>query len=173
MPAASGWRWNMPSLPPPDAACDDRLQLLVECYYHLIGKELIACKSQDIDGSRQKSHQTWRQELWDAPRGIVAHGTESDPIFFYGNKLALHLFDMDFMQFTCLPSRLSAELVAQGLRAKLMAQVSKSGFVEGYSGMRIASSGRRFMITDATIWNIRDKTGKLHGQAAVFMPEDK
>ncbi|MDX8386497.1 MAG: MEKHLA domain-containing protein [Gallionella sp.] len=162
----------MPSLPPPDAALDDRLQLLVESYFRLTGKELITCKPQDVNASRQKSHQTWRQALWDAPRAIVAHGTEADPIFFYGNKLALNLFEMDFMQFIRLPSRLSAELVAQELRARLMAQVSKSGFIEGYSGMRIASSGKRFMITDATIWNIRGMAGVLHGQAAVFISED-
>ena len=76
------------------------------------------------------------------------------------------------MKFTRLPSRLSAEFVAQELRSRLMEQVSRSGFVEGYSGMRIASSGRRFMIMDATIWNIQDKAGGLHGQAAVFISKD-
>lgn len=164
MPAASGWHWNMPSLPPPDAGLDSRLQLLVESYFRLTRKELIAGKPQGITALRQA--------LWVAPRAIVAHGTKADPIFFYGNKLALQLFEMDFMRFTRLPSRLSAETVAQESRAKLMAQVSKSGFVEGYSGMRIASSGRRFMITDTTIWNIRDEAGELYGQAAVFISED-
>jgi hypothetical protein len=154
----------MPSLPPPDVALDDRLKLLVESYFRLTAKELIAGKSQDVNALRLA--------LWDAPRAIVAHGAEDDPIFFYGNKLALHLFEIDFMKFTRLPSRLSAEFVAQELRSRLMEQVSRSGFVEGYSGMRIASSGRRFMIMDATIWNIQDEAGGLHGQAAVFISKD-
>jgi len=154
----------MPSLPPPDEALDYRLQLMVGSYSHLTGKELITYKSKDVN--------ILRQVLWDAPRAIVAHGIEADPIFFYGNELALQLFEMDFMQFIRLPSRLSAELVAQESRSSVMAQVSKSGFVEGYSGMRIASSGRRFMIADGTIWNIRDALGVPHGQAAVFLPED-
>jgi hypothetical protein len=38
--------------------------------------------------------------------------------------------------------------------------------------MRIAQSGRRFMITDTTVWNLSDETGVVHGQAAVFIPAD-
>ncbi len=111
-----------------------------------------------------------RDALWNAPRAIVAHGTEDDPIFFYGNRLALQLFEMSGDEFARLPSRLSAESLAQEARVKLLDQVARQGYVDGYSGMRIAKSGSHFMIADTTVWNLLDAAGVRHGQAAVFIP---
>jgi hypothetical protein len=110
-----------------------------------------------------------RKALWEAPRAIVAHGTEADPVFFYGNRAALQWFEMSEDEFARLPSRLSAEPIAQEARVKLLDKVSRQGYVDGYSGMRIAKSGRRFMITDTTVWNLLDEAGGCHGQAAVFV----
>ena len=112
-----------------------------------------------------------RAAVWNAPRAIVAHGTEDDPIFFYGNRLALQLFEMSFDEFARLPSRLSAEPLAQEARVKLLEKVTQQGYVDGYSGMRIAKSGRRFMITDTTVWNLIDERGEHRGQAAVFVAQ--
>ena len=50
---------------------------------------------------------------------------------------------MSFDEFARLPSRLSAEPLAQEAREKLLAQVAQQGYVDNHSGMRIASSGRR------------------------------
>jgi hypothetical protein len=72
--------------------------------------------------------------------------------------------------FARLPSRLSAEPLAQDMRVKLLEKVTQQGYVDGYSGVRIASSGKRFMITDTTVWNLVDAAGGYHGQAAVFSP---
>ncbi|MDH2916795.1 MAG: MEKHLA domain-containing protein, partial [Gallionella sp.] len=58
---------------------------------------------------------------------------------------------------------------AQEARVRLLEKVSQQGYVDGYSGMRIAKSGRRFMITDTTVWNLLDEAGEYHGQAAVFV----
>ncbi len=68
-----------------------------------------------------------------------------------------------------MPSRLSAEPMAQEARVKLLEKVTKQGYVDGYSGVRIAKSGRRFMITDTTVWNLLDDAGLLLGQAATFI----
>jgi hypothetical protein len=106
--------------------------------------------------------------LWLAPAAIVAHGTEPDPVFFYGNRLALELFEMDFAAFTRLPSRFSAEPLLRAERARLLGRVSRDGFIDDYSGIRIAASGRRFRIERATVWNLVDAAGRRHGQAAVF-----
>jgi len=160
MPAASGWRWNMPSLPPSDAALDARLRLIVSSYQRLTGKLLIADAPTGI--------MVQRTALWNSFRAIVAHGTEDDPIFFYGNRLALQLFGFGFEEFARLPSRLSVEALAQEARVQLLEQVSRQGYVDGYSGVRIAKSGRRFMIANATVWNLLDEYGSYHGQAAVF-----
>ena len=153
----------MPSLPPSDAGLDERLRLIVESYRRLTGKALIDNAPSDIAALRAA--------VWNAPRAIVAHGTEDDPIFFYGNRLALQLFEMSFDEFARLPSRLSAEPLAQEARVKLLEKVARQGYVDGYSGLRIARSGRRFMIVDTTVWNLLDAAGVRHGQAAVFIAQ--
>ncbi|MEK7812048.1 MAG: MEKHLA domain-containing protein [Pseudomonadota bacterium] len=149
----------MPSSKPSDA----KLRLIVESYQRLTGKPLIPVVPFATD--------ELRTALWEAPRAIVAHGTEDDPIFFYGNRLALQLFEMEFDEFTRLPSRLSAEPMAQQVRNELLEKVSRHGYVEGYSGMRIAKSGRSFRIADTTVWNLIEENGVQHGQAAVFVAQ--
>ncbi len=151
----------MQNLAPSDTSLDGRLRLIVESYQRLTGKALLAEIPADIVALRLA--------VWNAPRAIVAHDTEDDPIFFYGNRLALQLFEMSFDEFTRLPSRLSAEPLAQDARVKLLEKVAQQGFVDGYSGVRIAKSGRRFMIADTTVWNLVDDAGVYHGQAAVFI----
>ncbi|MBI5891765.1 MAG: MEKHLA domain-containing protein [Nitrosomonadales bacterium] len=150
----------MPSLPPSDAALDERLRLIVGSYRRLTGKELIVNAPADAS--------VLRDAMWNAPRAIVAHSTEADPVFFYGNDYALRCFEMEFGEFTRLPSRLSAEPLAQDAREKALRKVAEQGYIDGYSGMRIAKSGRHFMITDCTIWNLADADGAHRGQAAVF-----
>lgn len=137
------------------------MRLIASSYRCLTGKELIP--------SVEVAAPALRRAMWELPRAIVAHGTEADPVFFYGNRLALQLFEMNFGEFVRLPSRLSAEAPAQEAREKLLAKVAQQGYVENYSGMRIAKSGRRFMITDCTVWNLADELGGYHGQSAVFV----
>lgn len=153
----------MQSLPSSDDKLDGKLRLVVASYQQLTGKELIVDVPTGIEALRNA--------VWNAPRAIVAHGTEDDPIFFYGNRLAMQLFKMDFEEFTRLPSRLSAEPLAREARVKLLDQVSRQGFVDGYTGMRITKSGRRFLIAEATVWNLLDERGVYHGQAAVFVEQ--
>jgi hypothetical protein len=153
----------MQSSPPSDQRLDERLRLIAASYRRLTGKALIDNASPDIA--------ELRHAVWNAPRAIVAHGTEDDPIFFYGNRLALQLFEMSFDEFARLPSRLSAEPLAQEARVKLLEKVARQGYVDGYSGMRIARSGRRFMIAETTVWNLMDEHGLRQGQAAVFVAQ--
>ena len=150
----------MPSSPPSDPALDEPLRLIVDSYHRLTGKALI--KDEQLDAA------ALRQALWEAPCAILAHGTEDDPVFFYGNHLALELFEMDFAAFTQLPSRYSAEPLERDARARLLERVSEQGFVDDYAGVRIASSGKLFMINAAPVWNLLDEAGVRHGQAATF-----
>ena len=150
----------MQNSPPSDFVPDERLRLIVGSYRRLTGKVLI---EDAPDGLAALG-----MALWQAPRAIVAHGTEDDPVFFYGNRLALQLFEMDFAAFSRLLSRSSAEPLAQESREKALVKVTQQGFVEGYSGARIARSGKRFMISNTTIWNLTDEAGVCHGQAATF-----
>jgi len=70
--------------------------------------------------------------------------------------------------FTVLPSRLSAETVNQKERIKLLDAVTRHGYINNYSGIRISKSGRRFMIRDATVWNLMTPDGQFYGQAALI-----
>lgn len=108
------------------------------------------------------------ERLWNAPCVIVAHGSEADPLFFYGNRMALEVFAMDFASFTRLPSRCSAEPLEREERARLLERVSRDGFIDDYAGVRISASGRRFRIEQAVVWNLMDERGVCHGQAATF-----
>ncbi len=146
---------------PSDAVPDERLRLIVESYRRLTGKPLLVEVPSD--------NEVLRHALWEAPFAIVAHGTEDDPVFFYGNRYALQRFAMSFEEFSRLPSRFSAEPMAREARAALLAKVMQQGYVEDYSGMRIAKGGGRFMIQDGTVWNLLDGQGVRHGQAATFV----
>lgn len=106
--------------------------------------------------------------LFEAPFVVVSHGTEAEPIFSYGNALALRLFELPWEAFTRLPSRQSAEPLNQAERAQFLARVARDGYLEGYEGVRISATGRRFRILDAILWNLRDGAGERCGQAATF-----
>ena len=78
--------------------------------------------------------------LWAAPRAVVAHGLEADPVFFYGNRVALQLFETPVASFVRLPSRLSAEPLVREERARLLERVSRAGFIDDYRGVRISAT---------------------------------
>jgi len=50
-----------------------------------------------------------------------------------------------------------------------MQSVKEKGYAEGYSGIRISSTGKKFKILNASIWNILDDGKVIIGQAAAFM----
>ena len=137
-----------------DTALRGKLALIAGSFLRLTGRPLLDDPSPE--------------RLWNAPRVIVAHGSEADPVFFYGNRLALEAFEMDFSGFTRLPSRYSAEPVNREERARLLERVSRDGFIDDYAGVRISAKGRRFRIEQAVVWNLIDTDGVCHGQAATF-----
>ncbi len=133
--------------------------LLRASYLHWTGLHLID-ESLDAEAAVEG--------LNSAAFALVSHGTGDDPIFNYGNHRALELFEMDWDSFTKLPSRLSAAAAGQGMRGKALDEVSRRGFMQGYSGIRMARSGRHFWIRDTTIWNLLSPDGRFHGQAALI-----
>jgi len=44
----------------------------------------------------------------------------------------------------------------------------RDGFIDNYSGVRIAKTGRRFRIAQATVWDLLTPDGVPCGQAAMF-----
>lgn len=107
------------------------------------------------------------QEIYEAPFVVVSHDTTADPIFNYGNRIALQLFEMSWQEFTALPSRQSAEPPNREERAQLLKAVSTQGFIENYAGIRLSKAGRRFQIEQVTVWNLSAHSSYL-GQAAVY-----
>jgi len=113
----------------------------------------------------------------EAPFVVLAHNTDSDPLFVYANRAAQSCFEYDWSEFAGLPSRLSAEAPNREERTAILEKVSRHGFVRDYSGVRISKSGRRFLIEDGIVWQLIDEAGVSHGQAATFccwrdVPED-
>jgi hypothetical protein len=137
-------------------ATSARIALIAESFSRLLGRALVPAGDDPVTA------------LWTAPQAIVAHGTEPDPIFFFGNRVALELFETTPEQFTAMPSRLSAEAPLRAEREAFLARVARDGFVADYSGVRISATGRRFTIRDGVVWNLVDVDGAIQGQAATF-----
>ncbi len=129
-------------------------QWLAEGFYHWTGQLLLPV-CDDLASA-----------LYYAPFALVAHGTQPDPVFCYANLTAQRLWNMDWHDFTCLPSRLSAEPDVAGDRQRLLDMAARQGYVEHYQGVRVTRDGKRFMIRDTLLWNVMDGTGAMQGQAA-------
>jgi hypothetical protein len=134
-------------------------QLLKDSYRHLLLKDLI---------ENTHSDEAFARQLFHASFAVVSHDTASDPVFNYANLKALELFELNWKDFTRLPSRLSAEPVNQAERERLLAEVTQKGYIDHYEGVRISSTGKRFMIKNAVVWNLMDGGGCYKGQAAWF-----
>ncbi|WP_332908427.1 MEKHLA domain-containing protein [Paenibacillus roseus] len=141
-----------------EAALEAHAKLLTDNYRKWTGKELV----QLVPG------ESVRKQLDDSPGIILSHGIETDPVLNYGNQAAMSLWEMDWEQFTSTPSRLTAEPMEREERTRFLAQVTEHGYVSDYTGIRISSTGRRFYIKKATVWNLFDDTGVYRGQAAAF-----
>jgi hypothetical protein len=133
--------------------------LLIESHRRATGRELLDSGGSPVEQARA---------LFEAPFVVASHGTEADPVFNYGNRAALELFEMSWEQFTTMPSRLSAEPVARDERARLLARVAQAGFIDDYQGVRVSRTGRRFFIQRATVWSVLDADGANRGQAVTF-----
>lgn len=134
-------------------------QVLLDSYRHWLGRELIPRTGSAIDDSRA---------LFEAPFVVVAHGTQPDPILNYANQIALSLWEMELPVLLQTPSRLTAEPLHRDERARLLERTAKFGYVDDYAGIRISSTGRRFRIEQAVVWNLLDAAGNFAGQAATF-----
>lgn len=136
-----------------------RTQTLLNSYSRLLGKELIERSGDPVDES---------QRLFDVPFVVVAHGTQDDPILNYANRVALDLWEMNWEDFSQTPSRKTAEPVHRDERARMLAAGREQGYIDNYQGIRISSTGQRFRIERALIWNLVDEAGQPAGQAATF-----
>lgn len=105
----------------------------------------------------------------EAPFAVLAHNTDDDPTFVYGNLAAQRRFGYSWEEITNLRSRLSAELPNREERQQLLDRVARDGFAKDYRGIRISKSGARFLIEDAVLWQLTDSQGIVRGQAVKIM----
>lgn len=134
-------------------------QLLLDSYEKLLGHQLI---------EREGNAEAQAKTLFFIPFVVVSHGTESNPIFNYGNKKALDIWEMTWEDFTKTPSKSPVEPVEIEEREKMLAQVAEQGFIDNYRGVRKSSTGKRFMIENTIVWNLVDAQNQRCGQAATF-----
>jgi fermentation-respiration switch protein FrsA (DUF1100 family) len=131
---------------------------LLDSYRHWTGGEV-------LEGDQSA------RAVYHAPFAVMLHESGDDPRFTYANLAAQKLFEMSWPEIVGLPSRLSAEPLALAERERLLARVAAQGYIDDYSGVRIARSGRHFTIQQATVWNLLGSDGVLPGQAACFRVE--
>lgn len=134
-------------------------QILIKSYRQLLKKELV---------SPSNKPEELAKALFHAPFVVVSHGTQADPILNYGNQTALQLWSLNWDKLTKTPSRLTAEPVNRETRAVMLERVTKQGYIDDYRGIRISSTGTRFLIEQAVVWNLSDECDRACGQAATF-----
>jgi len=108
------------------------------------------------------------QELFSADLVVLAHDGSSDPCLTYANAAALQLWERPWGAMVGMPSRLTAEAQERQSRSLALQQALRQQAIEGYSGIRISSTGRRFQIHNARLWCLSDADGRPCGQAAAF-----
>lgn len=106
--------------------------------------------------------------LFFAPFAVVSSNAAKDPLLNYGNEKALKLWELPWKTLTRTPGSQTAEPMHREERQKFLDTVQKDGFINNYSGIRISSTGQRFKIRQAQVWNLVDASGKFYGQAATF-----
>lgn len=134
-------------------------QLLLDSYRHWTGHELV----ERVGSPEYQAH-----ALFVAPFAVASHGTEEDPILNYGNQAVMDLWEMTWERLTATPSRLTAESMNRAEREWMLEQARSRGYIENYRGVRISSTGRRFLVENAIVWNVIDSECRRVGQAATF-----
>jgi hypothetical protein len=149
--------WNEPAAL--NGYLERHVRLLLDSFHHWTGKNLV----QQEQSSREQA-----RELFYAPFVVLSHDSGSDPLLNYANEAGLHLFELKWEELIALPSQLTAEPLHRDERARSLGRVTQHGYIDDYSGVRISRTGRRFLIEQATVWNVRDEEGAPYGQAATF-----
>ena len=134
-------------------------QLLLNSFRHWTGRELL---------ERAGDRASQAHALFLSPCVVVSHGVEEDPLLNYVNQLALELWVMTWEDLTRTASRLTTEPMNRAEREWMLEQARTRGYLDTYRGVRITSTGRRFLVENALIWNVVDAAGRRVGQAATF-----
>ena len=133
-------------------------ELLLQSFRHYLGRDLLHPGPPEEVARR----------LFHAPFAVLSHDGAADPVLDYVNRRVMALWESDWPTLTVMPSRLTAEPMHREARARFLQKTAESGYITGYSGVRISTTGRRFQIEDAVVWTVRTPDGAGSGQAATF-----
>ena len=145
----------------------EQAHLILSSFLQVTGKHLIEPDAEA--DSEADAEADLDQALFEAKFCVLSHNDDSDPIFNYGNRVALELFELNWEELISLPSRLSAEPQRREERQRLLKEVAEKGYIDNYQGVRVSSSGRRFMVKKSVVWNLINDAGQYRGQAAVLL----
>ncbi|MDJ1173170.1 MEKHLA domain-containing protein [Roseofilum capinflatum] len=137
----------------------DQTQLILNSYQHWFGFPLLNMEQAPIELA---------QQLFEAPFVIFSHSNQADPIYNYGNRQGLRLWELSWEDLRQTPSRTTTEPMGQEDRNQVLTDTSTKGYAKGYSGVRISSTGKRILIKDVMLWNLLDQHQQYQGQAAMF-----
>jgi hypothetical protein len=150
---------TIPTPSPANGFLKEHASLLLNSLKHWTGRDI-------VDSTLSLEQQA--QQLFEAPFVVASHDASADPVLNYGNMKALRLWEASWVEFVAMPSRLTAEVIQQDERRQLLDNVTVNGFIDNYQGVRITTKGRKFMIKQATVWNLLNETGEHCGQAVMF-----
>ncbi len=136
-------------------------RLLVDSYARVTGRHLLGAAQPQNDEHTAAA-------LFKVRAIVVSHRLEAEPVLNYGNAAALHRWQLPWEEFVRTPSSATAEPAHRAERLAAFTRVREFGFIDDYAGVRIDALGNRFMMHDATIWEVVDSTGVRHGDAATF-----
>lgn len=134
---------------------------MLSAHQRLVGRPLLLRTPGESDESLAR-------RMYTAPFGLLSHDDQGDPCFTYANLVAQRLFERSWDELVGMRSQLSAEAPERTERERFLARVAAHGYVDDYTGIRVAKSGRRFRILRATVWNLMDAAGRRIGQAAAI-----
>jgi hypothetical protein len=137
----------------------EHVRLLLDNYRRLLGRPLTDWDETAADCGKL---------IYNADFALLSHTTDANPLFNYGNRTALALFEYSWDEFIGLPSNYSVQPDEREARERLLQEVGAKGYVENYGGIRIARSGKRFKINRAAVWNLYGHDGIYRGQGAFF-----
>lgn len=104
---------------------------------------------------------------------VLSHGTQPDPIFNYGNKAGLELFNYEIEDFCKNPSRLSTiPELEEDREESYKTAIKNRGHGYIYDAIRVKSDGKLFIIDKILVWTVIDEAAKRIGLAAVFDREN-
>ncbi|WP_369801601.1 MEKHLA domain-containing protein [Cyanobium sp. NIES-981] len=148
------------------AALQAALRIL-QSHQRAFGRPLLGGLRADASPEQQA------EALFSSAAPVLAHdgadpGADPGPRLIYANRAALVLWKRRWAEMVGLPSQLTAEPHERGRRHQALRSARAATALEGYSGVRIDSQGRRFQIRGARLWTLWDAAGQPCGQAARF-----